>query len=42
MKLIDNLADQMATKLLAIVQSCVRPDEWRDAQREFRRVCRRA
>ena len=36
----DDLADRMATKLLEVVQNCVRPDEWRDAYREFRAVCK--
>ena len=40
MKLIDSLSDRMATRLLAIVQNCVPPEEWRDAYREFRRVCK--
>jgi len=35
----DNLANAMATRLLVIVQNCVRPDEWRDAHREFLAVC---
>ena len=29
----------MAFKLLAIVQNCVQPEEWRDAVREFEDVC---
>jgi hypothetical protein len=39
MNVTDKLANAMATKLLAIVQNCVRPDEWRDAHREFQAVC---
>lgn len=36
-----DLAFQMATELVRIIENCIRPEEHRDAHEEFYRVCKK-